>query len=80
MNMYTYMAHYVAKTLNIRPNEILDSWGVPELIVAFGQFANQVANENYEMWKNRPIEHRGEKPRKRVVWFIGVSELEENDG
>ena len=53
------MAHYVGKTLNIRPNEILDTWGVPELIVAFGQYANEVAAQNYE------------HPSKRVVWFMG---------
>lgn len=74
------MAHYVAKTLHIRPNEILDEWGVPELLVAFGQFANEIANQNFEMWKQRPIEHRGEKPRKRIVRFIGLSELEEDNG
>lgn len=65
------MAHYVGKTLNIRPNEILDTWGVPELIVAFGQYANEVAAQNYESWKSLPPDHRGEHPSKRIVWFMG---------
>ena len=39
------MAHYVGKELHIRPNEILDTWGVPELIVAYGEYANETAYE-----------------------------------
>lgn len=77
--MYSFMAHYVGKTLHIRPREILDTWALPELIVAFGEYANEVAAEGYEMWKRQ--EHKtGEKPRKRVVLFIGPDELGEEDG
>lgn len=71
------MAHYVGKTLNIRPNDILDGWGVPELLVAFGQYANEVAYQNYETWKSMSPEHRGEKPRKQIVRFMGLRELED---
>ena len=65
------MAHYVAKTLNLRPNDILDGWGVPELIVAFGEYANEVATQNFEQWQHMSVQYRGEPPAKRVVWFIG---------
>lgn len=41
------MAHYVAKTLKIRPNEILDHWGVSELIVAYGMYANEKQQKNF---------------------------------
>ena len=78
--MYTSMAHYVGKTLHIRPSEILDTWGVPELIVAFGQYANEIATQNYEMWAKQDAKYRGEKPRKRVVWFLGLNEIEDEDG
>ncbi len=44
------MAHFVGKILSIRPNEILDNWGVPELIVAYGQYANEIADENFRSW------------------------------
>ena len=65
------MAHYVAKELHIRPNEILDTWGVPELIVAFGEYANNHSNQNYEDWKHLDSETRGktERPNKYTVYF-----------
>ena len=75
--MYSYMAHYVGKTLHIRPNEILDNWGVAELLVAYGQYANELIYSNYERWRAIDPKYRGEKPRKRAVWFMGLSDLEE---
>lgn len=65
------MAHYVAKELHIRPNEILDTWGVPETIVAFGQYANEHSNQNYEDWKQLDSESRGKikQPSKYIVYF-----------
>ena len=65
------MAHYVAKVLHIRPNEILDTWGVPELIVAFGQYANEHSNQNYEEWKHLDSENRAKiaQPSKYIVYF-----------
>lgn len=76
------MAHFVGKTLHIRPNEILDTWGVPELIVAYGEYANELADRNYRQWKDLSPETRAkvEKPPKYIVRFIGVEELEEDDG
>lgn len=41
------MAHYVGKILKIRPNEILDHWGVPELVVAFGYYANLQSDKTW---------------------------------
>lgn len=65
------MAHYVAKELHIRPNEILDTWGVPETIVAFGQYANEQSNQNYEDWKHLDTETRGkiQQPSQYIVYF-----------
>lgn len=78
------MAHYVGKLLHIRPSEILDNWSIPELLVAYGQYANEAANEAYQAWvlrhtKNPP----DERPPRYIVQFIGVSEmeaLEDSDG
>ena len=55
----------------MRPNDILDTWGVPELIVAFGEYANEQANKNYEEWKHLSAEARSsvEKPDKYIVRF-----------
>lgn len=79
-DLYTYMAHFVAKTLHIRPNEILDTWGVPELLVAYGQYANELADENYQQWKAVHLPDRETKkpPKKYAVRFIGLRELEED--
>lgn len=78
-NLYTHMAHFVGKVLHIRPNEILDTWGVPELIVAYGQYANEIADESFRAWKasRRPKGWEPPEPRRYVVRFIGVKEMEE---
>ena len=71
LEIYTHMAHYVAKELHMRPNEILDTWCVPEMIVAFGQYANEHSNQNYEDWKHLDSETRGKiaQPSKYIVYF-----------
>ena len=73
------MSHYVAKVLHQRPNDILDTWGVPELIVAYGQYANEEAEKNYAEWKALSAEQRAkvEKPQKYVVRFFNSNESEE---
>lgn len=65
------MAHFVAKELRQRPNEILDTWGVAELIVAFGQYANEKSSQNYEEWKQLSSEQRAKimQPSKYIVYF-----------
>lgn len=73
------MAHYVAKVLHQRPNDILDTWGVPELIVAFGEYANEEADKQYQEWKALPTESRAkiEKPSQYLVRFINTNESED---
>lgn len=73
------MAHFVAKTLHIRPNDILDTWGVPELIVAYGQYMNEIADENYRTWKaaHRPKGAETPQPKRYAVKFLGMRELED---
>ena len=73
------MAHYVAKVLHQRPNDILDTWGVLELIVAFGEYANEEADKQYQEWKNLPTESRAkiEKPSQYLVRFINTNESED---
>ena len=77
-NLYTMMAHTVGEILHIRPNEILDTWGVPELIVAYGQYMNEKAQEAYQGWvvRNRKTKE-DPMPSQYYVRFIGVKELEE---
>lgn len=66
------MAHFVAKTLHMRPNEILDTWCVPELIVAYGQYVNDITRENYQTWASQDPQYRkGERPEKYGVKFYG---------
>lgn len=76
-NLYSTMAHYVGKVLHIRPNEILDTWGVSELIVAYGEYANEVSQDNYENWRHMDAASRGEPPEKYVVKFLSDDRLEE---
>ena len=77
-DLYTSMAHFVGKTLHIRPNEILDTWGVAELVVAYGQYTNEIATRNFDEWKSldRQTRFKVEKPDKYNVEFHGVLEEE----
>lgn len=65
------MAYYVAKELHMRPNDILDTWGVPELIVAYGQYANEKSLQNYSDWKHLDARDRAKipMPQKYAVKF-----------
>ena len=68
------MANYVAEVLHIRPSEILDTWNVPELIVTYGNYANEQAQKNYNEWSNLDTKTRIKIPRppEYAVKFIGV--------
>lgn len=72
--MYGSMANYVAKVLHIRPGEILDTWGVPELIVTYGEYANEQAQKNFAEWKSLDAKQRVkvERPPEYAVRFHGV--------
>lgn len=78
------MAHYVGRVLHIRPNTILDEWGVPELIVAYGQFRNEDAMRNYQEWAaSQQKNKKPEKPKKYDVIFISPDQwgdLEDEQG
>lgn len=73
------MAHFVGKQLHIRPSEILDTWSVPELIVAYGEYANEIADKNYKEWKSLDAQTRAKqkKPPKYIVKFIGVKDMQD---
>lgn len=70
-NIYNSMAHYVARKLGIRPNSILDEWAAPELIVAFGEYANEETQEAYQNWKRLDSKARANipKPQEYMVYF-----------
>lgn len=42
------MAYYVGKKLRTRPYEILSKWGVCELVVTFGNYANEDQKKAYD--------------------------------
>lgn len=75
------MAHSVAKELMMRPNDILDNWGVPELIVAYGHYSNNRARIAFEEWltMNNPKRSKNVKPREFAVEFIREFEDEEEE-
>lgn len=73
------MAHYVGKELGIRPGELLDTWGVPELLVAYGEYTNELAEKNYKHWESLDVQTRMKIPRppKYYVQFIGIEEMQD---
>lgn len=78
MNLYTYMAHNVAKILKKRPNDILDHWGVAELIVCFGQYANENSYKNFlEIEEhNKTAKKKIPKPTPYAVKFITYDDID----
>lgn len=74
MNLYVSMAHFVGKTLHIRPYEILTEWGCPELAVAFGYYADEISLQNYEQYKSLDASERAKlgDVKKYKVKFIGL--------
>lgn len=75
--MYVHMAHIVGKILHIRPSEILDTWGVAELIVAYGFYTDEISSENYEKWKDLDPKQRAKtpKPKEYHVKFYGLDKI-----
>lgn len=70
------MANYVGKVLHLRPAEILDTWGVPELIVTYGNYANEQAHRSFEDWKQLGSKEKMKYPRppEYAVKFLGTLE------
>lgn len=79
LDIYSYMAHYVARVLSQTPSSILDGWGVPELIVAYGIYANEESYKNWQEWKfhNDKTFRKNEPPEKYAVRFYSPDDLEE---
>ena len=77
MNLYTMMAHFVGKTLHIRPLEILTEWSVPELLVAYGYYANEITSRNLEDWKSLDPATRNkiQRPKEYQVKFYSVEQV-----
>lgn len=80
-NIYTEMAHYVAKILKLRPNDILDHWGVSELIVAFGYYANEAQLKAFNEVESYNSTAKKKIPRvnRYAVRFYSKKELEEEN-
>lgn len=79
-HLYSFMAHFVGKVLHIRPNEIMSTWGIPELIVAYGQYANETTYKNYKEWESLDREtKRGiDRPEQWAVRFYSFDKLNED--
>lgn len=75
------MAHYVAKILKIRPNDILDRWGVSELLVAYGIYRNEAQEKAYSEIENYNRTAKKKIPRvnRYAVKFYSRKELEEEN-
>lgn len=79
LNYYTSMAHFVAKKLCMRPSEILDTWNCAELLVAYGEYSNEISIKNFVEWKSLDPQTRrkNERPDKYNIRFYTK---EETDG
>jgi hypothetical protein len=65
------MAYFVAKKLHLRPNEILNHWGISELIVTYGIYANEDSQKNfYEVQEyNKTSKKKMQLPKMYAVKF-----------
>lgn len=57
------MAYFVAKTLHLRPMEILTEWSCEELLVAYGYYADQKSAEYVETVPKK------EWAKKGITWL-----------
>lgn len=75
------MAHHVARILKLRPNSILDGWGVAELLVAYGHFSNEDTYRNFLEWQQLSKEQKAEieQPEEYSVYFFSKQDLEGDD-
>lgn len=84
MDIHSHMAYYVAKKLGIDPNVVLDEWGVPQLIVTYGNYSNEESYRNFHDWRSMPPSSRtSQKPPKEYqVKFYGMEYFtdEEEEG
>lgn len=72
------MGYAVAKELKCRPLDILTTWTCEELLVAYGVYANQRSQANFEM--TPPSERRKKKVDEMDRWaipFISYNQIEE---
>lgn len=72
------MSYIVAKILKIRPLEIMKTWSCEELLVTFGVYMNQLANERYSDYKSMSAEQRKgvkEPPPEYTVKFLTFEQL-----
>lgn len=73
LDVYSKMAHFVGRQLHIRPMEILKDWSVPELIVAYGEYANEIAQKNLAEWKAIG-DYKTPRPKGYQVMFISIDD------
>jgi len=79
LDTYGHMAQYVGKILKMRPNDILDNWGVAELIVTFGTYRNEESYQNFVEWQALSIETKKKvkRPEAFAVKFYTNEDLNE---
>lgn len=60
----------------MRPLEILKTWSPAELIVAFGEYMNQDAEEQYKMWESHNTNKNSTppKPKRVIIPFLTFDE------
>ncbi|WP_430622076.1 hypothetical protein [Enterococcus sp. DIV0800] len=75
------MAHHVARILKQRPNDILDHWGVAELLVAYGQYSNEDTYSNFLDWQRLEpdVKKTIEQPEEYSVYFLTPQDFEAHE-
>lgn len=73
------MAYTVAKTLHIRPKEVLVDWSCEEVLVTFGVYMNDLAYEKYSEYQSLDSKTKGKipAPPEYAIKFITLDQLEE---
>lgn len=75
------MAYFVAKELHLRPTEILNTWTVEELMVAYGYYANRHSAEYIESVPEKEWAKQKPEPLtwldRWAVLFVSADQMEE---
>lgn len=76
------MTYTVAKTLHIRPREILFNWTCEELLVAFGVYVNDIMAQKYAEFESldsttKSKIKKSDRPQEYAIRFITFDQWEE---
>lgn len=80
LDIWQYMGYSVAKTLHLRPYEVLTTWSACELLIAFGVYMNERNAEKYAEYQSLDPKTKAsikDKPKEYAIKFVTFEQFGE---